>query len=295
MDTNQESGVSLQDVADLLEEEQVTDESGEQEGAEEIAQSDDSETPEDQPEEGDDAEEVEFEGKAYKVPKELKNALLRQADYTQKTQEVAEQRRAIEERARTFDEQQKLFSQSFEKRVEVREIQNRLSQFEAIDWQGLVRDDPARATELNIAYQQLQRELGKKAAEVQQIEGQAQQLTEQSRQQKLRTESAELLKHIPDFKKHETKVVEAAKHFGYTDAELHAISVLNPDSRALRVLHAASQWLALQEAKPKAMQKVAEAPKVVKPQAVQPKPRTNQAAVQRLQKHGRIEDLASLL
>ena len=34
--------------------------------------------------------EAEYEGKTYKVPKELKDALLRHQDYTQKTQEVAE-------------------------------------------------------------------------------------------------------------------------------------------------------------------------------------------------------------
>ena len=81
MDTNQD-GVSLQDVADLIEQEddQITDESGEEQGAEEIADSDDSEAPETKPEEGDDGEEVEFEGKAYKVPKELKDALLRHSN-----------------------------------------------------------------------------------------------------------------------------------------------------------------------------------------------------------------------
>ena len=40
--------------------------------------------------------EVEFEGKTYKVSPEIKDALLRQADYTKKTMEVAEQRKAYE-------------------------------------------------------------------------------------------------------------------------------------------------------------------------------------------------------
>ena len=42
------------------------------------------------------AEEVDFEGKKYLVAKELKDALLRQSDYTRKTQEVAETRKQIE-------------------------------------------------------------------------------------------------------------------------------------------------------------------------------------------------------
>lgn len=302
MDTNQESGVSLQDVADLLEQdEQVTDESGEQEGAEEVAQSDDSEAPEEQPEEGDDDEEmVEVEGKngkKFKIPKEIADERLMQADYTRKTQEVAEQKRLNLEEKRVLEERKQLEAHSFDKRVEVRGIQRQLDQFNGIDWQSLARDDPARATELHITYQQLQQELARKAGEVQQIETQAQQLSEQQRQQRLRSEGAELLKHIPDFKKHEAKVVETAKHFGYTDEELHAISVLNPDSRALRVLHAAAQWIALQEAKPKAMQKVAEAPRVVKPEAPRPKSeqRTRELNTRFNSGRAKLGDLAAFL
>ena len=43
-----------------------------------------------------DAEDYEHNGKVYKVPKELKEGSLRQQDYTRKTQEVAETRKALE-------------------------------------------------------------------------------------------------------------------------------------------------------------------------------------------------------
>ena len=42
----------------------------------------------------DDSEEVEHEGQKYRIPKALKSALMMNADYTRKTQEVAEQRPA---------------------------------------------------------------------------------------------------------------------------------------------------------------------------------------------------------
>src|SRR3954462_9621136 len=42
------------------------------------------------------SEEIEHEGRKYLVPKSLKPLLLMQADYTRKTQEVAEQRRAVQ-------------------------------------------------------------------------------------------------------------------------------------------------------------------------------------------------------
>src|SRR4051812_16462419 len=40
--------------------------------------------------------EVQYGGKSYLLPPELKDALLRQADYTRKTQEVAQARKALE-------------------------------------------------------------------------------------------------------------------------------------------------------------------------------------------------------
>ena len=47
-------------------------------------------TPEEDP-----LEEVEFEGKQYQVPVEIKRGLLREADYTRKTQEVASERKQV--------------------------------------------------------------------------------------------------------------------------------------------------------------------------------------------------------
>src|SRR5690554_6404800 len=41
-------------------------------------------------------EEIEFEGKAYRVPSELKNSLMTKADYTCKTQEIARNRENLE-------------------------------------------------------------------------------------------------------------------------------------------------------------------------------------------------------
>src|SRR5215216_3195421 len=46
--------------------------------------------------EADEFEDVDFAGKQYRLPKELKSALMMQADYTRKTQDVAEQRKALE-------------------------------------------------------------------------------------------------------------------------------------------------------------------------------------------------------
>jgi hypothetical protein len=290
MDTNLD-GVSVADVADLLDDETEQLDQG-------PLTAGDEEVPEDEPEsqtEGDgqdDAEEVEFEGKAYKVPKELKDALLRQADYTQKTQAVAEQRKAVEERAQLLEQRERVMGMAFDKAVELREVQNRLAQFDQIDWQSLAQNAPAQATQLNIAYQQLQREAQKKYGELQQVQTASQQLTETQRQQMLADAEKDLKARLPSFNAEVAAQIKvAAREYGITDQELNAVM----DPRYVHVLHDAMKWRALQAEKPKAMQKVVQAPKAIKPQAAQPKQRTNQAALDRLKKNGRVEDLAAFL
>lgn len=290
MDTNLD-GVSVADVADLLDDETEQLDQGQLTAGDEEVQQDE---PESQTEgDGqDDAEEVEFEGKAYKVPKELKDALLRQADYTQKTQAVAEQRKAVEERAQLLEQRERVMGMAFDKAVELREVQNRLAQFDQIDWQSLAQNDPAQATQLNIAYQQLQREAQKKYGELQQVQTASQQLTENQRQQMLADAEKDLKARLPSFNAEVAAQIKvAAREYGITDQELNAVM----DPRYVHVLHDAMKWRALQAEKPKAMQKVVQAPKAIKPQAAQPKQRTNQAALDRLKKNGRVEDLAAFL
>ena len=293
MDTNQETGVSVADVAGLLDDETDTpvEELEQEESTEEVAQSDETEEPT-EGESEDEGEEVEFEGKAYKVPKGIKEALLRQADYTKKTQEVAEQRKSVEERAQALDQQQRVMAQTFDKAVEFREAQKRLTQYEQIDWYTLAQNDPAQATQLNIAYQQLQREAQTKYGEWKQAEQQTQQLTEQNRQQMFVKAEQELKTRLPNFGPQVAeKIAKAGKEYGITDQELNSLI----DPRYVHVLHDAMKWRALQAEKPKAMQKVVDAPQAIKPQAAQPKPRTNLAALDRLKKNGRVEDLAAFL
>ena len=287
MDTNLESEVSIDDVAGLLGDEiedELDDESSDE------GQDGDDLQPEEQEE--DDSEEVEIEGKSYKVPKELKDMVLMHKDYTQKTQAVAEQRRVFEERAQNLEQRERVMSQTFEKAVEFREVQNRLTQYEQIDWQGLAEQDPVQATKLNLAYQQLQREAQAKYGALQQANAQVEQLTQQQRQQMLAEAEKDLHARLPNFGPQVAeKIVRSAKdNYGFTAQELEGLA----DARHVHVLHDAMQWRALQAAKPKAMRAVADAPKAIKPQAAQPK-RTNQAAADRLRKSGRVEDLAALL
>lgn len=103
----------------------------------------------------DEYDEYEEDGKTYKVPKDLKGHLLRNRDYTQKTQELAEQRRAFEaERVKTKESDEAIE----EARFAHRSIQSRLSDLQALspeDWDQIRVLDQRNGTN---NYDKLQRE-----------------------------------------------------------------------------------------------------------------------------------------
>lgn len=286
-DTNLD-GVSLDDVSALLDEEEQQDEVVDEAQAEELP---DEEQQPNAEEDDDDGELIEIEGKSYKVPKELRDMVLMHKDYTQKTQAVADQRRAVEERAQALEQRERALGDSFEKAVEFRKVQDRLAEFERLDWNAIVDADPVQAQKLTIAYQQLQREAQAKWAELQQSQGQVQQLTETQRQQMLAEAEKELRARLPDFGPQLAEQIrQAAQEYGIKPEELDSLI----DPRHVHVLHDAMKWRALQAQKPTAMQKVAKAPPAIKPQAAKPR-NQNQVAFDRLKKSGRVEDLAALL
>ena len=105
-------------------------------------------------------EDVEYEGKNYKVPKELKEALLRQADYTRKTQEVAESRKAVEAQHEEFQRHVEVQRQNFAEYTEAYVLDNQLKEYAKIDWQALIDADPQQAMKLDRQMRETQQRLG---------------------------------------------------------------------------------------------------------------------------------------
>ncbi len=109
-----------------------------------------------------DTEEVEHQGKTYRIPKALKPALMMQADYTRKTQELAESRRALdaERQAHAQDSQARdRFLEDHQGDVARHAaLSQQLAAFGDVDWKGLQAQDPQRATELWQTYNALHAE-----------------------------------------------------------------------------------------------------------------------------------------
>src|SRR5688572_5839209 len=108
---------------------------------EEQAEEQPQEAAESQPTETQEAlEEVDFEGEKFSLPPKLKAALMRQQDYTQKTQQVSERERMV---ALHFQRQQ--FEQSFQQSVgsenqTLSELEAAIKRYNSVDWQALDTD-----------------------------------------------------------------------------------------------------------------------------------------------------------
>lgn len=237
-------------------------------------------------------DEVELEGKTYQVPKEIKRAVLREKDYTQKTQEVAEERRRLAEERQIFEMNRQLETVIADDTAELRQLSSQISLYEQAINQAIQEQDPARVATLNAQYTILQRQIGEKSAEVNQKRNQLMQLVQYEKQQRLQKGYEEVSKRIKGFSPETAKELRAAaKEFGYADYELNDVD----DPRALQVLWEAAQYRKLQAAKPNIQKRVAEAPKTLKPKANQAPQNNTKTLEQRVKKSGRMEDAAELL
>lgn len=176
-----------------------------------------------------DAEEVEieYEGKAYKLPPELKDALLRQSDYTKKTMEVAEVRKTVERR------------ESFIRAGEVVRddharlmlLDNQVRQLESADISGWTQEQ--------IAEGQRQLELLKREAGVvvNEMERKVAALSEAEKAEtaKLRQEAiAEATKIVPKFtEERRVELEQLGVELGISKEDVESIT----DANAYKVLH----------------------------------------------------------
>ena len=201
-------------------------------------------------------EEIELEGEKFQVPAKLKDAFLRQQDYTKKTQEVAEQRRQVEAERAFIQQRAQLQGAAFEKAVEVQGLAKQLDQYAQIDWAQLAEQDPAQALKLNIARQQLQEQHMKASYEMQHLQAQEHQALTAKQQEMLAKGQEELAREIkgwgPDVAR---KLVDTGKSYGFAEQELSGIT----DPRHIKVLHDAHQWRELQKSKAQITKKVATA------------------------------------
>lgn len=231
-----------------------------------------------QPDEGSDPEpetpevlfeEVEYEGKTYQVPTEIKNGLMSRSDYTRKTQELARNRENMElqqKQIHEFQEQQR-FEQTLQEDIgQIGSLNYQLKQYEGLDWSKMESGDRLNHF-MNMERLEKQRKaLNDGIQEKRQKFAHEQQTRVQELLQKA-TES--LQKGIPGWgEAMAAEVSEYALAQGYTQHEVN--NIYNP--RDVTVLWKAQQYDKLVSSKGQALKKASKAPPVVKPGSVKPMP-----------------------
>lgn len=120
-----------------------------------------SETTETEPDPWAGYEEVEIDGKTLKIPAEAKEYLLRQADYTRKTQEVAARSKELDAREEQVTQRQKISENEIEAYVALSRVGEQIKEFENVNWnaefaRARAADDPIALGDLNAKWAQFQ-------------------------------------------------------------------------------------------------------------------------------------------
>jgi hypothetical protein len=221
------------------------------------------ETPVEEPDDG--FAELEWEGQSVKVPKGIKEALLRNDDYTRKTQELAEQRRSVEQLREVMQTRQMeaAFSESVSaEQREIGVIDAYLEQAKRLDWSQMSTEQILRQRVELDSIRDRRKDLesaisGKRAKFTTELQAK---LTE------IRGKSRELAsKSIPSFSEETEKTVrEYAKSEGLTDPEIDNVLL---DHRSFKVLWKASQFDKVKAATGKAQEAAAKVDRVLRPGA----------------------------
>lgn len=198
---------------------------------------------------------------------ELLNGYSRNADYTRKTQELAEKRKAIEAEQAKIQEASALRDQ-YAQRLQI--IEQMLTQPQE-DLSALKESDPIGYA-VKVA-EQAEREKQLAAVRQERTKLAMQQQAEQRNrlQQHLSVEAERLQAAIPEMAdpaKGEAvrrDIKDYAKSIGFSEQELAQVY----DHRAVVTLYKAMQYEKLQKAKPSVAKKVAEAPKTMRPGSTQ--------------------------
>jgi hypothetical protein len=228
---------------------------------------------------------------------ELLKGYSRTADYTRKTQEIAETRKAVEADRQKIEEAARL-RDTYAQRLGV--IEQMLSQGEkAEDLTALKESDPIGYA-VRVA-EQTEREKQLAAVRTEQSRIAQQQQAEQQERLNahLQAEGLKLQEAIPEMadpakgQAIRTDIRNYAKKIGFSDQELSQVY----DSRAVTALYKAMQYDKLTAGKQDAVKKVAQAPRMMRPGTSTPEARETQEGKklrEQLRRSGNKNDAARI-
>jgi len=215
------------------------------------------------------------------------------ADYTKKSQALAEQRKALEAE-RNHLEYVKQERQAYAQKL--RALDSFLTQQDqGVNLDVLKETDPIGYAVAVAEQNQREKQLAVVRAEQQRLAQQQQAEQQASLQNHLRQESEKLVSLIPELSTPQGDAVrkqirDYAKSVGWTDQELSSVY----DSRAVVSLYKAMKYEQLQKSKPELTKKLQSAPKMMRSGTSAPPTKSAQdkQVMQRLRETGKVTDAA---
>lgn len=192
----------------------------------------------------DDSEEFDWNGQKVRGPKGLKDGVLMHADYTRKTQALAEQHRQYQERETQLQQRFQQSDEELKARATLVNLGSQMDEYSKLteaDWQRLEQEDFVSAQSHWRRFQQLQGNYYATEQQIQQMQANRSELAKQDTARRLQ-ETADYAKSIKGW----TPQVDvelrdlATRELGFQDGEISQLM----DPRVYRTLHLA--WVGLQ-------------------------------------------------
>ena len=233
---------------------------------------------------------------------ELVAGYQRGATYTQRQQELAEERKALEGQLQNLPAQEAAMQQTYQQYQEV--LQQLRGQMEAanapanLDWDALERDDPVQWLKLK----ELERQRGAEIQAVMAEQGRMQQLTQQQNDNRLHqhiaVERTKVLERIPEWSDGDTQANDQRRLMEYGQTEGYSQEELNQlyDARAVVILRKAMLYdeLTTGDKITAAKSKIGSVKGGSKTIATQTRSRKAKAARAKLKATGKVDDAAVL-
>jgi hypothetical protein len=239
---------------------------------------------------------VKVDGKEIEVPKdELIRGYQREADYTRKTQKLAEERKLVESEFQQVREERLTYAQI------LGQLQQKLQEFEPPepDWNRLEVEDPTEYARQWTSHQRRQQQHYAVQAEQERLNKVQQAELDKLLKEAIAKEVVSLKEKIPEWSSPEKAKAEGmalldyGQKLGFSEYELSTIS----DSRQLLALHKAWKYDQMMSKRPEFQAKIKKAPKMASPGSagsVSSKSSELNNAKKRLAQTGSVRDAASL-
>ena len=206
--------------------------------------------------------EFDIDGQTYQAPQVVADAVMRNSEFTQKTQKLSEQRKQYEINIGQVQETQKAYE--FAKTIqgdqlEIRQAEGLIAEYEQYFDTNVREMDPTAVAQVQNAIRQAERFIAQKKDDISTKQQEFQQAQEQSLRELLNKSTEVLRSKIPQWgESHQTEMKEYGLSLGFTEAEISSVV----DPRQLEVLWKASQYDKLQKGKAAAVKTVQDAPTI---------------------------------